>query len=94
MSRRDRLKGLFDDTAQELAAANLEEAAMRGPAGPVRSMALTLGRMEEETKATCNDCAMCRPISRTICAHHWAIFVTRWKTLATVPAMSTNTKTR
>src|ERR1700761_1590144 len=51
MSRRDRLKGLFDDPAQELAAANLEEAAMRGPAGPVRSMALTLGRMEEETKA-------------------------------------------
>lgn len=51
MSRRDRLKGLFDDTAQELAAANFEDAAARGPAGPVRSMALTLGRMEEETKA-------------------------------------------
>lgn len=52
MSRRDRLKGLFDDTAQELAAANFEEhATTRGPAGPVRSMALTLGRMEEETKA-------------------------------------------
>jgi ParB family chromosome partitioning protein len=51
MSRRDRLKGLFDDTAQELAAANYEDAAVRGPAGPVRSMALTLGRMEEETRA-------------------------------------------
>jgi ParB family chromosome partitioning protein len=51
MSRRDRLKGLFDDTAQELAAANFEEAATRGPAGPVRSMALTLGRMEEESRA-------------------------------------------
>ncbi len=50
MSRRDRLKGLFDDTAQELAAANFDAAA-RGPAGPVRSMALTLGRMEEETRA-------------------------------------------
>ncbi|MDE1996831.1 MAG: plasmid partitioning protein RepB [Rhizobiaceae bacterium] len=51
MSRRDRLKGLFDDTAQELAAAHVEDTAARGPAGPVRSMALTLGRMEEETKA-------------------------------------------
>jgi len=52
MSRRDRLKGLFDDTAQELAAANLEEETpLRGPAGPVRSMALTLGRMEEESRA-------------------------------------------
>jgi len=52
MSRRDRLKGLFDDTAQELAAANSEdESPLRGPAGPVRSMALTLGRMEEESRA-------------------------------------------
>jgi ParB family chromosome partitioning protein len=51
MSRRDRLKGLFDDTAQELAAANYEETSARGPAGPVRSMALTLGRMEEESRA-------------------------------------------
>ncbi|MCS3742948.1 plasmid partitioning protein RepB [Rhizobium sp. BK661] len=52
MSRRDRLKGLFDDTAQELAAANLDDdASTRGPAGPVRSMALTLGRMEEECRA-------------------------------------------
>jgi ParB family chromosome partitioning protein len=51
MSRRDRLKGLFDDTAQELAAANYEETSVRGPAGPVRSMALTLGRMEEESRA-------------------------------------------
>jgi ParB family chromosome partitioning protein len=50
MSRRDRLKGLFNDTAQELAAANFDVSA-RGPAGPVRSMALTLGRMEEETRA-------------------------------------------
>jgi ParB family chromosome partitioning protein len=51
MSRRDRLKGLFDDTAQELAAANFEDTALRGSAGPVRSMALTLGRMEEESRA-------------------------------------------
>jgi ParB family chromosome partitioning protein len=51
MSRRDRLKGLFDDTAQEMAAANYEETSARGPAGPVRSMALTLGRMEEESRA-------------------------------------------
>ncbi|MBY2943346.1 plasmid partitioning protein RepB [Rhizobium leguminosarum] len=51
MSRRDRLKGLFDDTAQELAAANYEEQSSRGSAGPVRTMALTLGRMEEESRA-------------------------------------------
>ncbi|MGO7087370.1 plasmid partitioning protein RepB (plasmid) [Rhizobium leguminosarum] len=51
MSRRDRLKGLFDDTAQELAAANYEEPSSRGSAGPVRTMALTLGRMEEESRA-------------------------------------------
>lgn len=51
MSRRDRLKGLFTDTAQELAAANFEETAARGTAGPVRSMALTLGRIEEESRA-------------------------------------------
>ncbi|PDT22991.1 plasmid partitioning protein RepB [Rhizobium hidalgonense] len=51
MSRRDRLKGLFDDTAQELAAANYEETSSRGSAGPVRTMALTLGRMEEESRA-------------------------------------------
>ncbi len=51
MSRRDRLKGLFDDTAQELAAANYEESSSRGSAGPVRTMALTLGRMEEESRA-------------------------------------------
>ncbi|PDT04828.1 plasmid partitioning protein RepB [Rhizobium chutanense] len=51
MSRRDRLKGLFDDTAQELAAANYEETSLRGSAGPVRTMALTLGRMEEESRA-------------------------------------------
>ncbi|MGO6907537.1 plasmid partitioning protein RepB, partial [Rhizobium ruizarguesonis] len=50
MSRRDRLKGLFDDTAQELAAANYEEPSSRGSAGPVRTMALTLGRMEEESR--------------------------------------------
>ena len=51
MSRRDRLKGLFTDTAQELAAANFEETSVRGAAGPVRTMALTLGRMEEESRA-------------------------------------------
>ncbi|MGO7770933.1 plasmid partitioning protein RepB, partial [Rhizobium ruizarguesonis] len=51
MSRRDRLKGLFEDTAQELAAANYEEPSSRGSAGTVRTMALTLGRMEEERRA-------------------------------------------
>lgn len=51
MSRKDRLKGIFDDTAEELAAANFRDEAPRGPAGPIRTMALTLGKMEEETKA-------------------------------------------
>jgi ParB family transcriptional regulator, chromosome partitioning protein len=51
MSRKDRLKGIFDDTAEELAAANFREETPRGPAGPIRTMALTLGKMEEETKA-------------------------------------------
>ncbi|WP_438755077.1 plasmid partitioning protein RepB [Pararhizobium sp. O133] len=51
MSRKDRLKGIFDDTVEELAAANFRDEAPRGPAGPVRTMALTLGRMEEESKA-------------------------------------------
>lgn len=51
MSRKDRLRGIFDDTAEELAAANFREEAPRGPAGPIRTMALTLGKMEQETKA-------------------------------------------
>ncbi|MCF3640287.1 plasmid partitioning protein RepB [Rhizobium sp. TRM95111] len=52
MSRRDTLKGIFSHTVEELAAANFaEEEAHRGPAGPVRSMALTLGRMEDDARA-------------------------------------------
>lgn len=52
MSRRDKLKGLFEDTAEELATANFEDQEEhREPAGPVRSMALTLGRMEDEARA-------------------------------------------
>ena len=47
MSRRDRLKGLFSDTAQELAAANFDVSA-RGPAGPVRSMALMNKAQQQE----------------------------------------------
>ncbi|MDQ0322123.1 ParB family chromosome partitioning protein [Pararhizobium capsulatum DSM 1112] len=50
MSRKDRLKNIFDEAVEELAAANSEEE-RRDPAGPVRTMALTLGRMEEETNA-------------------------------------------
>ncbi|AVA23933.1 plasmid partitioning protein RepB [Rhizobium sp. NXC24] len=52
MSRRSILSGIFEQSVQELAAANLDqEPDHRGPAGPVRSMALTLGKMEEEAKA-------------------------------------------
>lgn len=52
MSRRNKLQGLFANTAEELAMANFEaEETKRAPAGPVRSMALTLGRMEDEAKA-------------------------------------------
>lgn len=53
MSRRNTLKGIFGDAVEELAMANFEEEkeAERGPAGPVRSMALTLGKMEEEARA-------------------------------------------
>lgn len=53
MSRRSTLKGIFGDAVEELAMANFEEEkeAERGPAGPVRSMALTLGKMEEEARA-------------------------------------------
>src|SRR6218665_3697961 len=52
MSRRDKLKGIFDTAVEELATANFDDAAesLRGPAGPVRSMALTLGKMEEEAR--------------------------------------------
>lgn len=53
MSRRDTLKGIFGNAVEELAMANLEDEKETGrdPAGPVRSMALTLGRMEEEARA-------------------------------------------
>ncbi len=50
MSRKDRLKNIFEEAVEELAAANSEDE-RRDPAGPVRTMALTLGRMEEETNA-------------------------------------------
>ncbi len=52
MSRRTILSGIFEQSVQELAAANLDqETDHRGPAGPVRTMALSLGRMEDEAKA-------------------------------------------
>ena len=51
MRSRDRLNGLFADTALALPAPNYEESSSRGSAGPVRTMALTLGRMEEESRA-------------------------------------------
>ncbi|WP_349963445.1 plasmid partitioning protein RepB [Rhizobium sp. ZPR3] len=52
MSRRTKLNGIFEQSVQELAAANLDkEPDHRGPAGPVRTMALSLGKMEEEAKA-------------------------------------------
>lgn len=52
MSRRDKLRGIFDHTVEELATANFEEEEIhRGAAGPVRSMALTLGKMEDEARA-------------------------------------------
>jgi ParB family transcriptional regulator, chromosome partitioning protein len=52
MSRRTTLSGIFQQSVEGLAAANFDEQdEPRGPAGPVKSMALTLGRMEDETKA-------------------------------------------
>jgi ParB family chromosome partitioning protein len=52
MSRRTTLSGIFQQSVEGLAAANFEERdEPRGPAGPVKSMALTLGRMEDEAKA-------------------------------------------
>lgn len=50
MSRKDRLRNIFEEAVEELAAANSEDE-RRDPAGPIRTMALTLGRMEEETNA-------------------------------------------
>lgn len=54
MSKRGKnLSDIFLAAKQELAAANFsdDQADIRTPSGPVKSMALTLGRMEEETKA-------------------------------------------
>jgi len=53
MSRRNTLNGIFGGAVEELAAANFEQGteAKRGSAGPVRSMALSLGKMEEEAMA-------------------------------------------
>lgn len=52
MSRRDRLKHIFDGVGEELAAANSSrDAEGREPAGPIRTMALTLGKMEDEARA-------------------------------------------
>lgn len=51
MSRKERLKGIFDQAAEEVVGADLPEEPARGHAGPVRTMALTLGRMEEEQQA-------------------------------------------
>lgn len=53
MSRRSTIKGIFGGAVEELAMANFDESedVQRDPAGPVRSMALTLGKMEEEAKA-------------------------------------------
>ncbi|MCB5205474.1 plasmid partitioning protein RepB [Neorhizobium sp. T786] len=58
MSRRDKLAGIFSDTAaetaQKLAAANSEpkpKENQRVLAGPVRSMSLSLDRMDQEAKA-------------------------------------------
>ena len=52
MSRRTKLSGIFQQSVDELAMANFQEdERAREPAGPVKSMALTLGRMEDETRA-------------------------------------------
>lgn len=52
MSRRTTLSGIFQQSVEGLAAVNFDEKdEPRGPAGPVKSMALTLGRMEDEAKA-------------------------------------------
>lgn len=52
VSRRTTLQGIFAESVEELAAANIEEKdERREPSGPVRSMALTLGKMEDEAKA-------------------------------------------
>lgn len=51
-SRRKALEGIFKQSSEELAAANFApEAAPRATAGPVRTMALSLNRMETEAKA-------------------------------------------
>lgn len=52
MSRRTKLSGIFQQSVDELAVANFQDdERAREPAGPVKSMALTLGRMENETRA-------------------------------------------
>lgn len=52
MSRRDKLSGIFADTSAKLAAANFtqDDAESRVLAGPVRTMGLTLDRMEQESR--------------------------------------------
>ena len=52
MSRRTKLSGIFQQSFDELAAANLEEEAVtRNPAGPVKSMALSMSHLEQEAIA-------------------------------------------
>lgn len=50
-SRRKALQGIFQQSVDELAAANpTAERDVRAPAGPVKTMALSLGRMEQEAR--------------------------------------------
>jgi ParB family chromosome partitioning protein len=52
MSRKNTLSGIFKQSVEELAAANFsEESDQRNVAAPVKSMALTLGRMGDENRA-------------------------------------------
>lgn len=53
MTRRSRMDGIFQQATSKLAAANFEdeEKETRVPAGPIKSMALTLDKMESEAKA-------------------------------------------
>lgn len=52
MSRKTKLSGIFQQSVDELAMANFQDDEReREPAGPVKSMALTLGRMEDEARA-------------------------------------------
>ncbi|MGV2130670.1 plasmid partitioning protein RepB [Agrobacterium vitis] len=53
MTRRSRMDGIFQQASEKLATANFEDEAKesRVPAGPIKSMALTLDKMENEAKA-------------------------------------------